>query len=293
MPIRTSRTCATRALRWCRCPRQAKTAHPARLGRSGQAKSKRDGSPPSRLPGRMLRPPPPPPLPADLAAAGIIVPPKPPLPARRARAGPGPRAGARARDVEPEPEPEPRSPLPYRSSSRTSSKTCPRCSPTPIVRGDALVIRSITKSFGDTRAVEGIDLTVPAGTFYGLVGPNGAGKTTTLSMIAGLLRPDKGRITVARRGCGIQPPRREADDGRAARSAADLRPAHRTPAALLLRRAARAVAGGRRTAHRRPRARLRPHRRARSRRVGLLRGNGQEGHARGRHDPLAATAGAG
>ncbi len=67
----------------------------------------------------------------------------------------------------------------------------------PIVRGDALVIRSITKSFGDTRAVEGIDLTVPAGTFYGLVGPNGAGKTTTLSMIAGLLRPDKGTITVA------------------------------------------------------------------------------------------------
>ena len=59
-------------------------------------------------------------------------------------------------------------------------------------RGDALVIRGVTKSFGDTRAVDGIDLTVPAGTFYGLVGPNGAGKTTTLSMIAGLLRPDRG-----------------------------------------------------------------------------------------------------
>lgn len=67
----------------------------------------------------------------------------------------------------------------------------------PVTVGDALVIRGVTKSFGDTRAVEGIDLTVPAGTFYGLVGPNGAGKTTTLSMIAGLLTPDKGSITVA------------------------------------------------------------------------------------------------
>ncbi|GAA3627849.1 hypothetical protein GCM10022200_07910 [Microbacterium awajiense] len=60
----------------------------------------------------------------------------------------------------------------------------------------ALSLRGVTKSFGSTRAVEAIDLTVPAGTFYGLVGPNGAGKTTTLSMIAGLLRPDKGAIEV-------------------------------------------------------------------------------------------------
>ncbi|GAA2012298.1 ABC transporter ATP-binding protein [Microbacterium ulmi] len=60
----------------------------------------------------------------------------------------------------------------------------------------ALSLRGVQKSFGDTRAVDGIDLTVPAGTFYGLVGPNGAGKTTTLSMIAGLLRPDRGSIVV-------------------------------------------------------------------------------------------------
>ena len=77
-------------------------------------------------------------------------------------------------------------------------------------RGDALVIRGVTKSFGDTRAVEGIDLTVPAGTFYGLVGPNGAGKTTTLSMIAGLLRPDKGIITVAGVDAASHPLRRSA-----------------------------------------------------------------------------------
>ena len=61
----------------------------------------------------------------------------------------------------------------------------------------ALVIRGASKRFGDTRAVDGIDLTVPAGIFYGLVGPNGAGKTTTLSLIAGLLRPDKGSIRIA------------------------------------------------------------------------------------------------
>ncbi|KAA9111575.1 ATP-binding cassette domain-containing protein [Microbacterium rhizomatis] len=60
----------------------------------------------------------------------------------------------------------------------------------------ALAVRGVTKFFGETRAVDGIDLTVPAGTFYGLVGPNGAGKTTTLSMIAGLLRPTRGTITV-------------------------------------------------------------------------------------------------
>jgi ABC-2 type transport system ATP-binding protein len=60
----------------------------------------------------------------------------------------------------------------------------------------ALAVRGVTKIFGDTRAVDGIDLTVPAGSFYGLVGPNGAGKTTTLSMIAGLLRPDRGTIVV-------------------------------------------------------------------------------------------------
>jgi ABC-2 type transport system ATP-binding protein len=61
----------------------------------------------------------------------------------------------------------------------------------------ALRLRGVTKVFGGTRAVDAIDLTVPAGSFYGIVGPNGAGKTTTLSMIAGLLRPDAGTISVA------------------------------------------------------------------------------------------------
>ncbi|MGA7146946.1 MAG: ABC transporter ATP-binding protein [Microbacterium sp.] len=68
--------------------------------------------------------------------------------------------------------------------------------PEPGAAGDVLVLRGVAKRFGDTHAVDSIDLTVPAGTFYGLVGPNGAGKTTTLSMIAGLLEPDRGTISV-------------------------------------------------------------------------------------------------
>ncbi len=48
------------------------------------------------------------------------------------------------------------------------------------------------KAFGETRAVDGIDLAVPSGTVFGVLGPNGAGKTTTLRMLATLLRPDVG-----------------------------------------------------------------------------------------------------
>ena len=62
---------------------------------------------------------------------------------------------------------------------------------------EAITIRGLVKKFGETRAVDGIDLTVPSGSFYGLVGPNGAGKTTTLSIIAGLLRPDAGTVEIS------------------------------------------------------------------------------------------------
>ncbi|WP_341954596.1 ABC transporter ATP-binding protein [Microbacterium sp. LWH13-1.2] len=64
---------------------------------------------------------------------------------------------------------------------------------------EAIRIRGLVKSFGDHTAVNGIDLTVPAGSFYGIVGPNGAGKTTTLSIVAGLLRADEGNVVI----CGI------------------------------------------------------------------------------------------
>ncbi len=52
------------------------------------------------------------------------------------------------------------------------------------------------KSFGEVRAVDGVSFEVQAGELYGLLGPNGAGKTTTISMIAGLLKPDAGEVTV-------------------------------------------------------------------------------------------------
>ena len=53
-------------------------------------------------------------------------------------------------------------------------------------------LRGLAKAFDGKVAVAGVDLDVPAGSFYGLLGPNGAGKTTTLSMAVGLLRPDAG-----------------------------------------------------------------------------------------------------
>jgi ABC-type multidrug transport system ATPase subunit len=63
-------------------------------------------------------------------------------------------------------------------------------------RGPVLRLAGLTKRFGSTVAVDGIDLSVQPGSFYGIVGPNGAGKTTTLSMVSGLLRPDAGTVHV-------------------------------------------------------------------------------------------------
>ncbi|CAN7245439.1 ABC transporter ATP-binding protein [Microbacterium sp. LjRoot45] len=62
----------------------------------------------------------------------------------------------------------------------------------PTSNPPALHLTGLRKQFGPKVAVDGIDLTVPTGSFFGLVGPNGAGKTTTLSMATGLLRPDAG-----------------------------------------------------------------------------------------------------
>jgi ABC-2 type transport system ATP-binding protein len=59
----------------------------------------------------------------------------------------------------------------------------------------ALQVRGLTKRF-DRLAVDALDLTVRSGEFYALLGPNGAGKTTTLRMVAGLLRPDAGSVSV-------------------------------------------------------------------------------------------------
>jgi ABC-2 type transport system ATP-binding protein len=57
-------------------------------------------------------------------------------------------------------------------------------------------IRGLIKEYGKFRAVDGVSLSVPRGQIHGFLGPNGAGKTTTIRMIAGLLKPTAGRITV-------------------------------------------------------------------------------------------------
>lgn len=57
-------------------------------------------------------------------------------------------------------------------------------------------LTGLSKTFGQKVAVDRLDLTVPTGSFYGLVGPNGAGKTTTLSMATGLLTPDAGSALI-------------------------------------------------------------------------------------------------
>ncbi|MEH2624081.1 ABC-2 type transport system ATP-binding protein [Bradyrhizobium sp. AZCC 1719] len=59
----------------------------------------------------------------------------------------------------------------------------------------ALEVQGLTKRF-DRPAVDALDLTVRTGEFYALLGPNGAGKTTTLRMVAGLLKPDAGSVSI-------------------------------------------------------------------------------------------------
>ena len=60
----------------------------------------------------------------------------------------------------------------------------------------AIDLRGVTKAFGGTHAVEGLDLTIPRGALYGFIGPNGAGKTTSIRMIMSILFPDTGSLSV-------------------------------------------------------------------------------------------------
>jgi ABC-2 type transport system ATP-binding protein len=62
---------------------------------------------------------------------------------------------------------------------------------------NAIETLGLSKSFGKTRALDGLDLSVREGSVYGLLGPNGAGKTTTIRVLATLLKPDSGHATVA------------------------------------------------------------------------------------------------
>ena len=54
----------------------------------------------------------------------------------------------------------------------------------------------LTRVFGNVRAVDGLDLRVEAGKFFGFLGPNGAGKSTTIKMLTGLLAPSSGQMRV-------------------------------------------------------------------------------------------------
>lgn len=63
--------------------------------------------------------------------------------------------------------------------------------------GNAVEVRGLVKHFGDTKAVDGVDLDVPEGTVLGVLGPNGAGKTTLVRCLSTLLVPDAGTAVVA------------------------------------------------------------------------------------------------
>src|SRR5580698_6737200 len=67
----------------------------------------------------------------------------------------------------------------------------------------ALEIHGVRKTFGNTVAIESLDLTIPQGATYGLIGPSGAGKTTAIRMIMSILFPDRGSISVFGQGTAL------------------------------------------------------------------------------------------
>src|SRR5713226_3018378 len=69
-------------------------------------------------------------------------------------------------------------------------------------RGAMIDVEGISKSFGETKALAGVDLSVPAGSVQGLLGPNGAGKTTLVRIMATLLAPDAGHARIS--GVNVQ-----------------------------------------------------------------------------------------
>jgi spermidine/putrescine transport system ATP-binding protein len=72
--------------------------------------------------------------------------------------------------------------------------------------GQAIVLESVSKQFGDHAAVSNVNLSIGDGEFFSLLGPSGCGKTTTLRMIAGFVEPDAGRILLHNRDVTTVPP---------------------------------------------------------------------------------------
>jgi ABC-2 type transport system ATP-binding protein len=69
---------------------------------------------------------------------------------------------------------------------------------------DAIVLRNLTKTFGETVAVRDLELVIPEGAMVGVIGPNGAGKTTIIRMILSILFPDRGDLTVLGRRSALE-----------------------------------------------------------------------------------------
>ena len=88
----------------------------------------------------------------------------------------------------------PSTPLP--TSPESGGLENPRCS-----------VHGVTKSFGETSILKGVDLVIPDGSFAVLVGPSGCGKSTLLRLVAGLEEADGGTITLAGKDVTHLPPR--------------------------------------------------------------------------------------
>jgi ABC-2 type transport system ATP-binding protein len=73
------------------------------------------------------------------------------------------------------------------------------------IEAPAIRAKGVRKRFGDVAALDGVDLTVPAGTVYALLGPNGSGKTTLIRSLVGLVKADGGELDVL----GVRMPQRE------------------------------------------------------------------------------------
>src|SRR6476469_5335739 len=82
-------------------------------------------------------------------------------------------------------------------SSTVDDATATAPPPPPGAGHPGIVVRDLRRTFGTVRALDGVDLTARPGEVTALVGPNGSGKTTLLLVLAGLLVPDAGTVTVA------------------------------------------------------------------------------------------------